>query len=219
MYGSPPPLQIIIPALNDRGALDRLLPDLISQGWSPEQITVVDADPTPPLATPVNWITASGGQIGRARQMNLGAAQSPADIFLFLHADTRLPPTAARQITRAIASGNVGGGFSRRFDSPAVFLRVTCYLADLRGKYFGWYFGDQAIFCTREAFQKVGGFPDMYPFEDLSFSRRLKRLGSLCLLKPGILSSARRFQAEGPLRRTLKDLRLTLSYFRNHRKL
>jgi GT2 family glycosyltransferase len=213
MYGSMKTIHLIIPCYRDREALARLLPDLLSKGWPPDHITVVDADPEPPFPFAVNWIPAPPDQPGRAKQMNLGAANSQADILLFLHADTTLPATAASQIRDALASGYIGGGFSRRFDSPSRFLRITCRLADLRGQHLGWFFGDQAQFVTRQAFEMIGGFPEIHPFEDLELSRRLKQLGPLCLLKPGILSSARRFEKDGPFLRTAKDLLLTLSHF------
>lgn len=206
-------IHLIIPSVRDREALSRLLPTLLTQGWTPDHITVVDADPEPPLPFDINWIAATPEQTGRAKQMNLGAAHSQADIFLFLHADTVLPPSAAAQIRDAVAAGYIGGGFSRRFDSPSRFLRFTCRLADLRGQHLGWFFGDQAQFVTRQAFEKIGGFPDIHPFEDLELSRRLKQLGPLCLLKPGILSSARRFEKHGPLLQTIQDLLLTLTHF------
>ena len=156
---------------------------------------------------------------GRAKQMNYGVQHTQSDAILFLHADTTLPNQAQDLISGALKNGKVGGGFSRRFDSPSLFLKFTCVLADLRGKWTGWYFGDQAIFCSRVAFEKVGGFPDISPFEDVEFCRKLKKEGPLTLLKPGILTSARRFQAEGPVRRTFKDLLLTLCYFKNNRSL
>lgn len=213
MYGSMHTIHLIIPSRGDRGALSRLLPELLHQGWPAADITVIDADPPPSPPSPVNWIFAPPAQTGRARQMNLGASSRPADILLFLHADTRLPDTAPTLIRNAVNAGFIGGAFSRRFDAPSRFLRFSCRLADWRGEHLGWFFGDQALFVTREAFDRTGGFPDLLVFEDLELCRQLKRIGPLCLTRPGVLSSARRFNARGPLLTTLHDLWLTLGYF------
>lgn len=214
-------VQIIIPLYNDQDLIAPLLSDLFKKGWAYDQIMIVDASEKNPYPVEnsfgVSVIHQNPAERGRASQMNTGAAKSNSDILLFLHADTRLPRTAAIQIAQAVSRGYVGGGFSRRFDSPSLFLQVSCFFADLRGKHLGWFFGDQAIFCTKEAFTKVGGYPEIFPFEDLDFSRQLKKHGPLCLLSPGIRTSARRFQAEGPGRRTWKDLLLTLGYFLNIR--
>ncbi|MDF3127662.1 glycosyltransferase [Kiritimatiellaeota bacterium B1221] len=209
-------LQLILPVYQDREALEKLLPTLLKQGWKPEQITVIDASEVDafPLENPwnVHVYHPPSSFLGRAGQMNFGVQQTQSAALLFLHVDSFLPDNAQTHILHALQNGNIGGGFSRRFDSPSLFLQFTCLLADLRGKWFGWYFGDQAIFCSRSVFDQVGGYPDIAPFEDLEFCRKLKKQGSLTLLKPGIVSSARRFQ-EGPVRKTFKDFCLTVSYF------
>jgi hypothetical protein len=51
----------------------------------------------------------------------------------------------------------------------------------------------------------------MRAFEDVDFSRRLARKGRLVTLRPPVLSSARRF-AEGAVKRTAKDIFLTMRY-------
>ncbi|WFB34851.1 hypothetical protein P3T73_11840 [Kiritimatiellota bacterium B12222] len=217
MYDPKTSIHLIIPVYRDQEALLHLLPHLLSLGWSPLQITVVDASEQAPFPMDNEWgiqvIHAFPDACGRAKQMNLGARRCDALGFLFLHADTYLPAEAHLLMTSAFRQGYVGGGFSRRFDSGSLFLKVSCFLADLRGKYFGWYFGDQAIFCSREAFEQLGGFPEISPFEDLEFCRKLKRYGRLTLLKPGVVSSARRFKSQGVWLRTWKDVGLTLRYF------
>jgi len=215
----PPEIHVIVPVRNDDRELSALLPDLLNKGWRPQEIRVVDAcgDSRDTANTyGVKHLVADASTQGRARQMNLGAAGSTADAFLFLHADTRLPPSAKQDIRNALERGAVGGAFARRFDSPSLFLKFSCRAADLRGRLLGWFFGDQAIFARADAFRRLDGFPDLPLFEDLEFSRRLKRTGPTTLLRPPVLGSARRFDAEGPLRRTWNDLKLTLCYLRGH---
>ncbi len=90
-------------------------------------------------------------------------------------------------------------------------VSVASVLGNFRARMWGWYFGDQAIWCRREAFQEVGGFADMPQFEDLEFCRRLARLGRLVQVVPGIQTSARRFRAH-PTRRVVQDFLLTTRF-------
>jgi hypothetical protein len=149
--------------------------------------------------------------------MNLGTEHSHGEIVLLLHADTILPASALGAIENVVANeAIVGGGFARRFASPSLFLKCTCLLAELRNRTFGWFLGDQAIFVRRSAFLRLGGFRPMDRFEDLDFSRRLAQVGRLATLRPPVVSSARRFERDGPFRRTVRDFLLTMRYLKGN---
>ena len=78
----------------------------------------------------------------------------------------------------------------------------------------GWHLGDQAMFVKRSCFETLGGFRLLDRFEDLDFSRRLGKLTRIVTLRPPVISSARRFEKEGPAKRTVKDFLLTIAYLR-----
>jgi GT2 family glycosyltransferase len=149
----------------------------------------------------------------RAIQMNQGKGLAVGDTLLFLHADTFIAPQALTKITGALREPQVvGGAFARQYASGSLFLRTTCLLAELRGKAFGWFLGNQAIFIRTEVFDALGGFRELEIFEDLDFSRRMKQAGRVVTLRPPVVSSARRFSSRGPVRTTLSDLWLTCRY-------
>jgi len=149
----------------------------------------------------------------RAVQMNLGAQQARSEVFLFLHADTRIGPRALHQVEKSLDHpGVVGGGFARRFESASPVLRVTCWIGECRSRLFGWFFGDQGIFAHRSAFERAGGFRELPLFEDIDFCRRLSRFGALITLRPPIVSSPRRFDARGSVLTTISDVWLTTRY-------
>jgi hypothetical protein len=91
-------------------------------------------------------------------------------------------------------------------------LRLTCLLAHARNHLIGWHLGDQAMFVRRDLFVRLGGFRPASRFEDLDFSRRLKKSGRLLTLLPCVTSSSRRFMSAGPARTTLRDFVLTIRY-------
>jgi glycosyltransferase involved in cell wall biosynthesis len=133
----------------------------------------------------VRWLDAPRG---RGPQQNAGARAASGEVLLFLHADVRLPEDAAAHIRRALADQRVVAGAFRTWtvrdevDARSERSRMPgalLHLADLRSRYTGLPYGDQAIFVRREAFDTIGGFPEQPLFEDLELSRRLRRIGEI----------------------------------------
>src|SRR4030095_8441665 len=96
---------------------------------------------------------------GRALQMNAGAAAARGDVFVFLHADTTLPPEAAGAIGAAIAKGHAWGRFDVRIEGHGALLALVAFMMNARSRLSGIATGDQAIFMTRGAFHAAGRFP------------------------------------------------------------
>ena len=208
-------ISIVIPILRNDAHLSRTLNAIKANVDSVEVILAV-ADPT---AETLKIAEQAGARVlispvaRRATQMNLGAQKARGEILVFLHADTSLPIAAFEAIQKALQRpGTVGGAFARRYEPTSTCLRATCFLAGIRSQLFGWFLGDQAIFVRRDVFQRLGGFSDYELFEDLDFSRRLRREGRVVTLRPPVTSSARRFAQDGAFRRTLSDMWLTLRY-------
>lgn len=208
-------ISVIIPTLNEAENLPRSI-DTVRANEVSSEIIVVDGgseDNTVVVAEHLQAKVFLSPVRQRAAQMNLGVRHSHGKTLLFLHADTLLPPDGLAKIESALQRDHFGGGaFARRFDTPSVFLRFSCWLAFLRNRLIGWHLGDQAMFVRRDLFERLGGFKPIHPFEDLDFSRRLGKITRVVTLWPPVVSSARRFSTDGPMRRTFKDLLLTTSY-------
>ena len=134
---------------------------------------------------------------GRGPQLNRGAHEASSDLLLFLHADTHLPDNGIDLIRMAVTSGHVGGGFHIRFDDPRSIFGLGSRVVNLRTSLTRSPLGDQAQFATKQAFQSLDGYRDWPILEDLDFIRRLKRLGSLAIIKHPARTSARRFAQGG----------------------
>lgn len=148
---------------------------------------------------------------GRAVQMNSGARQATGDVFLFLHADSCLPPRAFPLLERALADPRiVGGTFTLRFNSQRLRLRVIAFFTRFNFRYF--HYGDQGIFVRRSVFDQMSGFSEIPFMEDVDFLRRLHRTGRVTLLKRPMTTSARRFLDRGVLRQQLMNIVLVIFY-------
>lgn len=197
-----PALSIVIPALNEAAGIEATLQALQALRVRGVELVLADggsSDATQTLARP--WVDAVvEAPRGRALQMNAGAVRARADVLLFLHADTRLPPQADVFVLRAVQGSGGGacwGRFDVRIEGRPLMLRVVAAMMNLRSRASGIATGDQAIFVTREAFERVGGFPVQPLMEDIEISRRLKRLGRPACLGARVCTSGRRWEQRG----------------------
>lgn len=194
-------LSVVVPVLNEESTIGRTLDDLAA--LHPHEIIVIDGrscDRTEEIARarPCRFATA---ERGRASQMNAGARKATGDVLLFLHADTRLPCTAQRDIEDCLADGRcVGGRFDVRLDADDWALRLVGGLISVRSRMTRVSTGDQAMFVRRSVFESLGGFPELPLMEDVAFSRMLKRAGPIACLTSRVTTSARRWQKNGTLR-------------------
>lgn len=205
-------LAIIIPTLDEERALPRFLPAALELA---DEVWVSDggsSDGTVRLAEESGARVVSGPP-GRGAQLNRGARACQAEILLFLHADTRLPPEATRRVREAIEGGAVGGGFQVRWDDERPLLRLGNRVINLRTRLSGWPLGDQAQFATREAFEALDGYREWPILEDLDFIRRLCRHGRTRIVREPVTTSARRLQAQGILRTVVVNWLIWLLYF------
>lgn len=199
-------ISVIIPVLDEAARIERRLDELAREPDF-DEVIVVDggsADGTADRARARRTAKLIDAPRGRARQMNRGTHVASGDVLLFLHADVSLPAGAPRLIRDALANPNVvAGAFKTWHVSDAESRRAPwLHLADVRSRYSRLPYGDQAIFVRREAFERIGGYPDQELMEDLELSLRLRRLGRIAIVPASVRVSGRRFLAH-PFQDTL----------------
>lgn len=193
-----PALSIIVPILNEIELLPELLAHL--QQWQRKgcEVLLVDGgsrDGSAEVAEAIGY-TVLRSPCGRAKQMNVGAANAKGSVFVFLHADTRLPEDADQKILHALEKHH-WGRFDVQLSGDNWMLLVISFFMNGRSRLTGIATGDQAIFMGRNTFNAVGGFPDQPLMEDIEMSKHLKRRGGPACLHAQVVTSGRRWLTHG----------------------
>jgi rSAM/selenodomain-associated transferase 2 len=209
-------LSIIVPTLNEGESIVSALAALASFRARKVEVIVADGgseDQTITLAQPLCDRVVSAPR-GRGGQMNAGAGAARGDVFLFLHADTRLPDNADLEIlSHASGSDRTWGRFDVRIAGRHPLLPLVAATMNLRSRFTGIATGDQAMFVTRDAFHAVGGFPDIALMEDIALSRALKRRGPPLALHNRVTTSGRRWDERGLVTTVVLMWRLRLAFY------
>jgi rSAM/selenodomain-associated transferase 2 len=210
-------LSIIVPLLDEAVALPLLLQRLSALRDEGCEIIIADGgstDGSVAIAERAGF-TLVHAQQGRARQMNAGAAIASASshALLFLHADTCLPDAAIGLIAEALEK-SCWGRFDVRIDGRAPMLKVIACMMNWRSRLSGIATGDQAMFVSRAAFERVGGFPDQALMEDIALSSRLCALARPACIRERAVTSGRRWEQRGVWRTMVLMWRLRFAYWR-----
>jgi len=204
-------LSVIVPTWNESALIERTL----AAAANADELVVVDGGSTDDT---VARAERAGARVllasrGRGRQLSTGAAAATGDVLMFLHADTLLPPGFRDEVCNLVAAGHaVWGRFDVRFDEGSPLVHLIARLISIRSRVSRVATGDQAIFVTREAFLAVGGLREDVLFEDIDLCRRLKRHGAMCVPAKPVVTSARRWRADGAWRTSFLMWGLKLLY-------
>jgi len=139
----------------------------------------------------VRVIDVEKRQIAAVR--NAGAKEASGDALIFVDADTILPVEVLRAALRELRSGAVGGGCDVKMDGQIPLLgRMYMKLFMLVWRPLKYAAGC-FVFCTRDAFEKVGGFDERYfASEEVWISKALKEQGRFVILREAVITSGRK---------------------------
>ena len=213
-----PSLSFIIPAYNEARLLGDTLRAIENAAQALrltyELIVVDDAstDGTAEIAREHGARVISVDFRHIAATRNAGARAATGDWLVFVDADTQIGEEVLRDAVGALAAGAVGGGCHIRFDAQVprygrVLIALLLPVYRALGLAAGCF-----LFCTRQAFEAVGGFDERhYAAEEVILSRALRRRGRFVLLGSAVVTSARKLRAYSRWEVVGTLLRLALS--------
>lgn len=176
-------------------------------------LSMQEAEPGALLATlprAFEIILARGGT--RASSMNEAARAARGRHLWFVHADTILEPESVEALRRQLVAGpDALRYFDVLFDGGAL-MRLTEIGTRFRSRALGLPFGDQAFSIPSGRFKALGGYSEAAAYgEDHLLVRQARRAG-LPVLPVGksLVTSARKYRANGWLRTTWAHWRLTI---------
>jgi rSAM/selenodomain-associated transferase 2 len=213
---SPPTLSVIIPTRNAALPLARLLPQLttarldldviVSDGGSQDDSVEI-------AARHQARITQAEG--GRGPQLRTGQDLAFGDWLFFLHADSTLPRGWDAYILAFItdpAHRDQAAYFQFQLDSDSASARRLERMVAWRCRTFGLPYGDQGLLISKEFLARLGGIPDLALMEDVALARKIGKARLVALDAP-LLTAADKFQRDGYLWRSAKNLTCLCLYF------
>lgn len=209
MCNDRPVISFIVPAHNERRLVGATL-DAIHAAASVlqlrfELLVVDDAsdDDTGDVAR------AHGAEVLRvahrhiAATRNAGARATSGEYLAFVDADTLVDARVLAAAMTALDDGIVGGGAAVRLGGRLAWHERVLVAVSIWGFRRARVAPGCFVFCTRDAFEAVGGFDERYyAGEDVAISRALARHGRFTILREAVVTSARKLRTH-PLREQL----------------
>ena len=198
-------ISFVVPAYNEERDLSATLRAIHGAGsltGEAAEVVVADdasTDQTAEVATAhgTSVVRVAHRQISATR--NAGARATGGNLLVFVDVDTLVTPAVVLGALRAVRRGAVDGGCGFRFDGHVpVYARVL--LPFVLGAYRVLGLASVCfLFCTRPAFDAVGGFDeDVLADEEAWMSRALARVGRFVVLRERVVTSERKLRTYSP---------------------
>lgn len=215
-------ISVVIPTLNVEDGLAACLTALVPAAVDGlvREVIVVDGGSSDRT---LQIVEQSGAELirsrpGRGEQLAAGAARARGPWLLFLHADTILEPGWEREaaaLMERVDSGRrlpTAAAFRFALDDDGFRPRMIEAGVALRCTLFRLPYGDQGLLISRQLYKQAGGYSRLPLMEDVDLVRRIGRR-RMTILRTRAITSALRYQREGYLRRSTRNISCLALYF------
>jgi len=193
-------ISIIIPVLNEAAQLPQLISQLNQFSSIPHEVLFVDGGSSDDSVSVLKHLQQKvvHSTMGRAHQMNTGAAKARFPWLYFLHADSHLPANASQLLWEATTDQQQAACFQLAFSFSHWLLRLSAKAT--KANHLLCRGGDQSLLIHNDFFKQLGGFDPQYKVcEDIALIRKIYQKGRFEVLNATLVTSARRFTENGVL--------------------
>lgn len=204
-------VSVVIPILNDRKHLARLLPTLAS--YKNFELIVVDGGSNDdPHEIAKDTIFLHAIRPSRGAQVSMGIMHASRDRIWVLHVDCLIDDGIVESLVIALNQARWG-----RFDVTLLGsrweYRMIESLMNVRSRLTGICTGDQGMFFHRDILTEIGGFPEQPLMEDVEVSKRLRKLERPFCSKNRLGVSTRKWDSNGVFRTIVRMWGYRIKYF------
>lgn len=223
-------LSIIIPTLNSAKELPAtfasLMPALLEGAIN--EVIIVDGgstDDTLKMADEAGAKILTPETKGRGPQLSAGAIAAKNQWMLFLHSDTELEEDWHSEVSQFIKSQNQittnpsanntipnAAAFKFSLKDKGLAAKLMAKMVSLRCALFSLPYGDQGLLISKQTYEACGGYPQFPIMEDADIIRRLP--SPVKILQSRAFTSAEKYQKEGYLKRSARNLYCLAAYYR-----
>jgi rSAM/selenodomain-associated transferase 2 len=197
-------ISVIIPVVDEAAFIGRAIEQFTSHPFKDNiELIVVDGgsiDETKKIANEAGAFVMESARRCRAAQMNLGASRARHSILYFVHADVLVPKSFYEDILFSLGKGHSCGCYRSDFGRYPGLMRLNAFMT--RFNILTFRGGDQTLFITRAAFQKLNGFDEYYTImEDYDLIDRIwKEKLPFDLIQKDVIISVRKYENNSWLR-------------------
>lgn len=215
-----PDISVIVPAHNEATAIVPTLISLCAQDYPSYEIVVACngcTDDTALIAQRYTGVrVVESEQAGMSFGKNFGAHNARGKLFVFVDADTTLPPEALTQIVRSVGKRKrVIGTLPGRPERGGLVVRMCFLIANAVTRKNKVHAPGGVMVMPREVFESVAGFDEKLPQGTSSdFILRARKSGAQYLYISAVkgTTSIRRFEKTGIIPQML-------AWRRNHKEM
>ncbi|NEN23926.1 glycosyltransferase family 2 protein [Cryomorpha ignava] len=210
-------LSVIIPSSDSPATVQKFLPGILAaiEDCDTTEVILVDAWDR---ESKRNYVESLGvkyvfaGKARRSFQSNFGAKAATGILLFFLHIDSKPPRGFDAIISASANDGFESGSFKLKFASSSRFLAAFAWFTK-----FKWSIargGDQGLFVKRAVFDEVGGYKNAWQImEDVDLARKLIKRKTFAILRPALVTSARKYERVGIIKLQFLFTVITILYW------
>jgi len=195
-------LSIIIPSLNEKGNLVKLIDYIKNFNLPKYEIIVVEGG----TDFPINKFFKNQREIkivnhdrGRAKQLNQGAKVAKFNWLYFLHSDCIPPKNFKEIIYKSMTNKNQASCFKLKFKPSNFFLSLSSKATKYNNIFCRG--GDQSLLIHKSLFILCGGYDEKYKVcEDINLINKIYIKGYFKVMNGTIVTDSRRFIKNGTLK-------------------